>query len=167
MRVELLLLQLSSIQVFRADTITLSPVPHSRVPGENDDIPKQLEHLRFPIGDSTLLPCGASGATFVLPSLRSLNHRHGGPPHGPWSCGQDVCQRSMYWTVVASHLRSIFLSCAPPTGKNQEQREGKNTLASSASSCLTHATIHGCSWRWRCWAEAQLHTEPLPFFVPY
>src|SRR5438034_11753056 len=46
--------------------------------------------------------------------LRSLlNHRNGGPPHGPWLCGQDACQRCMCWTAVASHLRSIFLSCSP------------------------------------------------------
>src|SRR5207253_11170033 len=52
----------------------------------------------------TLLPCGASGATFIMHSLRSLlNHRNGGPPHGPWLCGQDACQRCMCWTAVASH----------------------------------------------------------------
>src|SRR5438445_10080225 len=37
-------------------------------------------------------------------SLRSLlNHRNAGPPHGPWLCGQDACQRCMCWTAVASH----------------------------------------------------------------
>lgn len=37
------------VQVFRTDSIKLSPVPHPGVPGKDDDIPKQLEHRRFPI----------------------------------------------------------------------------------------------------------------------
>src|SRR5215471_3612650 len=37
------------VEIFCTDTVQLSSVPHSRVSSKDDDVPKQIEHCRFPV----------------------------------------------------------------------------------------------------------------------